>query len=85
MPYKFAFRSLVAGIILCQLAACADNDNNGHTTGSLPDVGAEPSDDLGGKYLDEEARNSDGAQFVAEDRMVVRNGDISIAVEDTNR
>jgi len=79
-------KKLLIGILLVAAlvipAACADNDNNGQTTGSLPDVGAEPSDDLGGKYLDEEVRNSDGAQFVAEDRMVVRNGDISIAVED---
>jgi hypothetical protein len=53
---------------------------------SLPGVGgAEPSEDLVGKYLDEDSRSTNGAQITTEDRIIVRNGDISIAVEDITK
>jgi len=80
-------KKLLIGILLVAVllipAACADDENDGDVTvGSQPGMGAEPWDDPGGKYIDEDIISNDGSQMTADDRMVVRNGDISIAVED---
>ena len=79
-------KKLLIGILLVAAlvipAACADNGDDGETVGSMPGISPEPSDDLGGKYLDEDIGITDGSQIATEDRMIVRNGDISIAVED---
>ncbi len=79
-------KKLLIGILLVAVlvipAACADNDSGGEGVGSLPDIGAEPSDGLDGKYIDEGSASNNDTQINTEDRMVVRNGDISIAVED---
>ena len=78
-------KRLLTGILLVAVlvipTACAD-DNGGEAIDSTPGTAPEPSKDLDEEYLSEGSTNTDDSQSATEDRLIVRNGDISIAVED---